>query len=84
MPVDNLIVVNAKCLSKDGVVAVNFACAKNFDQEGIKTKACIFVPTIGAVTTAMLQRNCVRLYKYSVKSLNSRTVTATKAVNGIC
>ncbi|KAH9393193.1 Methylenetetrahydrofolate dehydrogenase [NAD(+)] [Tyrophagus putrescentiae] len=61
-------------LLKDGVVAVNFACAKNFDAESIKKKASLFVPTIGAVTTAMLQRNCVRLYKYSQKSINSRTV----------
>ncbi|KAH9392794.1 Methylenetetrahydrofolate dehydrogenase [NAD(+)] [Tyrophagus putrescentiae] len=58
----------------NGVVAVNFACAKNFDAESIKKKASLFVPTIGAVTTAMLQRNCVRLYKYSQKSINSRTV----------
>lgn len=61
-------------LLKEGVIAVNFACAKNFGDE-IKQKASIFVPSIGPVTTAMLQRNCVRLYKYSVKRKVSKATT---------
>lgn len=54
------------------MIAVNFACAKNFDDD-IKTKASIFVPTIGKVTTAMLQRNLLRLYKYSTFKLINGT-----------
>lgn len=46
------------------MIAINFACAKNFDDD-IKKKASIYVPTIGKVTTSMLQRNLFRLYKYS-------------------
>jgi len=61
-------------LLKDGVIAINFACAKNFDDE-IKQKASIFVPTIGKVTTSMLQRNLLRLFKYN-------TINKFKLVNG--
>ncbi|KAJ6220024.1 hypothetical protein RDWZM_005836 [Blomia tropicalis] len=69
-------------LLKDGVIAVNFACAKNFDDE-IKNKASIFVPTIGKVTTSMLQRNLLRLYKYSsYRTGTNVTNESTPKVNG--
>lgn len=48
---------------KEGVVAINFASFKNF-QEEIKSKASIYVPSVGKVTVAMLQRNLVRLFGY--------------------
>lgn len=62
----------------DGVVAINFACAKNFGDE-IKEKASLYVPTIGKVTTAMLQRNLLRLYKYSAFKVNTKGA----ATNGL-
>ena len=49
---------------KDGIIAINFSSAKNF-QEDIETKASIFVPSVGKVTVAMLQRNLLRLYEYN-------------------
>ncbi|UXI15787.1 DFP2 [Sarcoptes scabiei] len=58
-------------LLKDGVIAINFACAKNIDDE-VRKKAKIFVPAIGKVTTAMLQRNLLRLYNY--RDLNYKLV----------
>lgn len=48
---------------KDGVVAVNFSSTKNFNDD-IKTKASLYVPSVGKVTVAMLERNLVRLYSY--------------------
>lgn len=53
------------------MIAINFACAKNIDDEVTK-KAKIFVPAIGKVTTAMLQRNLLRLYNY--RDLNYKLV----------
>lgn len=50
-------------LLKDGVVAVNFSSTKNFNDD-IKTKASLYVPSVGKVTVAMLERNLVRLYSY--------------------
>ncbi|KAJ3181877.1 NAD-dependent 5,10-methylenetetrahydrafolate dehydrogenase [Gaertneriomyces sp. JEL0708] len=50
-------------LLKDGVVAINFSTAKNFNDD-IKEKASIYVPSVGKVTVAMLQRNLLRLYEY--------------------
>ncbi|KAI8822198.1 uncharacterized protein EV422DRAFT_526013 [Fimicolochytrium jonesii] len=51
---------------KDGVIAVNFSTAKNF-QDDIKGKASIYVPSVGKVTVAMLQRNLLRLFEYQTK-----------------
>jgi methylenetetrahydrofolate dehydrogenase (NAD+) len=48
---------------KDGVVAVNFSSHKNMD-DSVKQKASIFVPSVGKVTVAMLQRNLLRLFQY--------------------
>ncbi|KAI8884391.1 NAD(P)-binding protein [Backusella circina FSU 941] len=50
-------------LLKDGVVAMNFASSKNFEED-VKTKASIFVPSVGKVTVAMLERNLLRLHDY--------------------
>lgn len=48
---------------KNGVVAVNFSSSKNFNDD-IKTKASIYVPSVGKVTVAMLARNLLRLFEY--------------------
>lgn len=50
------------CL-KEGVVAINFSSFKNFEED-VKTKASIFVPSVGKVTVAMLERNLLRLHDY--------------------
>jgi len=47
---------------KDGVIAINVSTFKNFSPD-IKEKASIFVPSVGKVTIAMLQRNLLRLYE---------------------
>ena len=61
------------------MIAINFACAKNFPDE-IRQKARIFVPQIGKVTTAMLQRNLLRLAKYSAMKLPAGTNGTSGAV----
>ncbi|OBZ84649.1 Methylenetetrahydrofolate dehydrogenase [NAD(+)] [Choanephora cucurbitarum] len=53
-------------LLKEGVVAINFSSLANF-QEDIKQKASIFVPSVGKVTVAMLERNLLRLHDYQSK-----------------
>ncbi|KAJ1657200.1 Methylenetetrahydrofolate dehydrogenase [NAD(+)] [Dispira simplex] len=50
-------------LLKDGVVAINFSTFKNFEED-VKERASIYVPSVGKVTVAMLQRNLLRLYDY--------------------
>lgn len=54
-------------LLKDGVCAVNFSSAKNFDDD-IKEKASLYVPSVGKVTVSMLERNLLRLYQYQMDS----------------
>ncbi|KAJ3361431.1 hypothetical protein GGF32_007355 [Allomyces javanicus] len=51
-------------LLKDGVVAINFSSARNFNGDEVKKRAAMYVPSIGKVTVAMLQRNLLRLYAY--------------------
>ncbi|KAJ3280294.1 NAD-dependent 5,10-methylenetetrahydrafolate dehydrogenase [Blyttiomyces sp. JEL0837] len=53
---------------KEGVVAVNFSTAKNFNDD-IKGKASIYVPSVGKVTVAMLLRNLLRLQEYQEKNI---------------
>ena len=48
---------------RDGVVAINFSSSKNFEDD-VKSKASIFVPSVGKVTVAMLERNLLRLTDY--------------------
>jgi methylenetetrahydrofolate dehydrogenase (NAD+) len=50
-------------LLRDGVVAINFSAFKNFE-DNVKEKASIYVPAVGKVTIAMLERNLLRLYDY--------------------
>lgn len=50
-------------LLKPGVVAINFSTFANFDPD-IQTKASYFVPSVGKVTVAMLERNLLRLHDY--------------------
>lgn len=47
-------------LVKNGTTVVNFSSAKNFNDD-IKSKAGLYVPSIGKVTIAMLLRNLLRL-----------------------
>jgi methylenetetrahydrofolate dehydrogenase (NAD+) len=54
---------------KEGVVAINFSSWKNFEDD-IKDKASIFVPSIGKLTTTMLQRNLLRLRFYQINKFN--------------
>jgi len=52
-------------LLKEGVIAVNFSSWKNFE-DNVRDKASIFVPSIGKVTTTMLQRNLIRLKRHQL------------------
>jgi methylenetetrahydrofolate dehydrogenase (NAD+) len=52
-------------LLKEGVIAVNFSSWKNFE-DNVRDKASIFVPSIGKVTTTMLQRNLIRLKRHQM------------------
>jgi len=52
---------------KEGVVAINFSTHKNFNDD-VKSKASIYVPTVGKVTVAMLERNLLRLQEYLNKN----------------
>ncbi|KAF8953658.1 NAD-dependent 5,10-methylenetetrahydrafolate dehydrogenase [Podila verticillata] len=54
-------------LIRDGAVCINFSTFKNFDGDEIKKKAAIYVPAVGKVTVAMLERNLVRLYDYQLQ-----------------
>ncbi|RUS28705.1 hypothetical protein BC938DRAFT_481554 [Jimgerdemannia flammicorona] len=48
---------------KDGVVAINFSTHKNFSED-VKSRAAIYVPSVGKVTVAMLERNLLRLHDH--------------------
>ncbi|KAJ9105778.1 hypothetical protein QFC20_004265 [Naganishia adeliensis] len=48
---------------KDGCICVNVAGDKNFEAD-VRQKASIYVPSVGQMTIAMLQRNLLRLRKY--------------------
>lgn len=50
-------------LLRDGVVAINFSSFANFEDD-IKSRASIFVPSVGKVTVAMLERNLLRLHDH--------------------
>lgn len=50
-------------LLKPGVVAINFSAFANFESD-IQQKASYFVPSVGKVTVAMLQKNLLRLHDY--------------------
>src|SRR5579859_7051229 len=44
-------------LIRDGAICINFSSERNFEAEGTKERAGIYVPAIGKVTIAMLLRN---------------------------
>jgi methylenetetrahydrofolate dehydrogenase (NAD+) len=48
---------------KEGCVAINFSQYQNFEPD-VAERASMFVPAIGKVTVAMLERNLLRLYDY--------------------
>ncbi|KAI9292142.1 NAD(P)-binding protein [Neoconidiobolus thromboides FSU 785] len=50
-------------LLKEGAICVNFSSAKNFEEDVLE-RASIFVPSVGKVTIAMLERNLLRLHEY--------------------
>ncbi|CAG8523423.1 15289_t:CDS:2 [Gigaspora rosea] len=52
-------------LLRDGAIAINFSAFKNFE-DNVKEKASIYVPSIGKVTIAMLERNLLRLYDFQM------------------
>ncbi|XP_054159363.1 uncharacterized protein LOC128957595 [Oppia nitens] len=52
-------------LLKPGVIAINFSSCMNFE-DNVVSRASIFVPAIGKVTTTMLQRNLLRLKKHQM------------------
>ncbi|KAG0221633.1 hypothetical protein B0O80DRAFT_470017 [Mortierella sp. GBAus27b] len=58
-------------LIREGAVCINFSTYKNFEGEEIKKKASIYVPAVGKVTVAMLERNLVRLYDYQTQNQSS-------------
>ncbi|GAA6040968.1 hypothetical protein JCM8097_000516 [Rhodosporidiobolus ruineniae] len=51
---------------KEGVVAINFSEAKNYEDD-IKEKASIYCPGIGKATIVLLQRNLLRLRSYQAQ-----------------
>ncbi|OCF40247.1 methylenetetrahydrofolate dehydrogenase (NAD+) [Kwoniella heveanensis CBS 569] len=51
---------------KDGCVCVNVAGEKNFEAD-VRERASIYVPSVGMMTIAMLQRNLLRLCGYQDK-----------------
>lgn len=48
-------------LLKPGVIAVNFSTFANFEPD-IISKASYFVPSVGKMTVAMLEKNLLKLY----------------------
>lgn len=48
---------------KPGVVSINFSTFANFEPD-VAVKASNFVPSVGKVTVAMLERNLLRLHDY--------------------
>ncbi|ORY24796.1 hypothetical protein BCR39DRAFT_545977 [Naematelia encephala] len=48
---------------KDGCICVNVAGEKNFEAD-VRERASIYVPSVGVMTIAMLQRNLLRLCTY--------------------
>ncbi|KAJ3410880.1 hypothetical protein HDV05_003135 [Chytridiales sp. JEL 0842] len=60
-------------LLKEGVVAINFSTAKNFNED-IKQRASIYVPAVGKVTVAMLLRNVLRLQDLRISNNYDRCV----------
>ncbi|CAI2174278.1 9938_t:CDS:2 [Funneliformis geosporum] len=50
-------------LLRDGVIVINFSAFKNFE-DNVREKASIYVPAVGKVTIAMLERNLLRLFDY--------------------
>jgi methylenetetrahydrofolate dehydrogenase (NAD+) len=51
---------------KKGVIAINFSSQNNFTED-VVDRAKMYVPSIGKVTIAMLQRNLLRLYNYQLQ-----------------
>lgn len=51
---------------KRGVIAINFSTENNFTED-VVDKAGMYVPSIGKVTIAMLQRNLLRLYDHQTQ-----------------
>lgn len=51
---------------KKGVIAINFSSQNNFTED-VVDRARMYVPSIGKVTIAMLQRNLLRLYNYQLQ-----------------
>ncbi|KAK4521883.1 protein phosphatase regulator [Mucor velutinosus] len=61
--------VSTKIL-KPGVTCINFSTFANFEPD-VTSKASHFVPSVGKVTVAMLERNLLRLYDYQHQTMKS-------------
>lgn len=48
---------------KEGAICVNFSSEKNFESN-VRSRAAAYLPAIGKITVAMLQRNLLRLVEY--------------------
>ncbi|WFC99952.1 methylenetetrahydrofolate dehydrogenase (NAD(+)) [Malassezia yamatoensis] len=48
---------------KEGAVCINFSSEKNFESD-VRSRASAYLPIIGKITVAMLQRNLLRLVEY--------------------
>lgn len=70
---------------RDGSVVVNVASFKNVDEEELlaATTGVRYVPLVGKVTVAMLERNLVRLYEnFHSKAARAKAARADAAADG--
>lgn len=58
---------------KDGCVCVNVAGEKNFESD-VRDRAGIYVPSVGVMTIAMLQRNLLRLCDYQLAAKEAKVM----------
>lgn len=58
---------------KDGCVCVNVAGEKNFESD-VRDRAGIYVPSVGVMTIAMLQRNLLRLCDYQLVAKEAKVM----------
>lgn len=57
---------------KEGAICVNFSSEKNFESD-VRSRASAYLPAVGKVTVAMLQRNLLRLVEYKEQAQLSAT-----------
>lgn len=57
-------------LIREGAACINFSSNKNFNGDEVKSKASIYVPTVGKVTIAVLLRNLLVSFIYLHRRLS--------------